>query len=135
MDAFVCRYLQSLKKTVKESEKNISDTGLGMASVLERAKQEVKNLKKAKLNPKSKYWKPINKRVSMVEASVTSGVKEDSFGVISRGVYDEWAKGYEYFCNQTVNTKGQKVNRNALKKLAEPWIRQMKFGKQLPKEN
>ena len=120
---------------MKESEKNISDTGLGMYSVLERADQEIKNLKKANLNPKSKYWKPINKRVSMVEASVTSGVKEDSFGVISRGVYDEWAKGYEHFCNQTVNTKGQKVNRNALKKLAEPWIRQMKFGKQLPKEN
>jgi len=120
---------------MKPSETNISDTGLGMASVLQRAKQEVENLKKANLNPKSKYWRPINERVSMVEASVTSGVKEDSFGVISRGVYDEWAKGYEYFCNQTVNTKGQKVNRNALKKLAEPWIRQMKFGKQLPKEN
>ncbi len=89
MDAFVCRYLQSLKKTVKESEKNISDTGLGMASVLERAKQEVKNLKKANLNPKSKYWKPINKRVSMVEASVTSGVKGDSFGVLSKGTLNE----------------------------------------------
>lgn len=120
---------------MKPSETNISDTGLGMASVLQRAKQEIKKLKKANLNPKSKYWKPINKRVSMVEASVTSGVKEDSFGVISRGVYDEWAKGYEYFCNQTVNTKGQKVNRNALKKLAEPWLKQRKFGKQLPKEN
>lgn len=71
MDAFVCRYLQSLKKTVKESEKNISDTGLGMASVLERAKQE--------------------------------------------GTLDEWLRAYEYFCNQTVNTKGQKVNRQRLK--------------------
>ncbi len=120
---------------MKPSETNTSDTGLGMASVLQRAKQEIKNLKKANLNPKSKYWKPINKRVSMVEASITSGVKEDSFGVISKGALNEWAKGYEYFCNQTVNTKGQKVNRNRLKKCAEPWIRQMKFGKQLPKEN
>ena len=120
---------------MKPSETNISDTGLGMASVLQRAKQEIKNLKKANLNPKSKYWKPINKRVSMVEASVTSGVKEDSFGVISRGVYDEWAKGYEHFCNQTVNTKGQKVNRKALKKHAERWMSRIKFGKQLPKEN
>ena len=34
---------------------------------------------------------------------------------MSRGVYDEWEKGYEYFCNQTVNTKGQKVNRQRLK--------------------
>ena len=119
---------------MKPSETNISDTGLGMASVLQRAKQEVENLKKANLNPKSKYWRPINERVSMVEASVTSGVKEDSFGVISKGVLNEWAEGYKHFCNQTVNTKGQKVNRNALKKLAEPWLKQRKFGKQLPKE-
>jgi len=120
---------------MKPSETNTSDTGLGMASVLQRAKQEVKNLKKANLNPKSKYWRPINKRVSMVEASVTSGVKEDSFGVISKGVLNEWAEGYEHFCNQTVNTKGQKVNRKALKKHAERWMSRIKFGKQLPKEN
>tara|TARA_B100001094_G_scaffold180185_1_gene174498 strand:+ start:1101 stop:1463 length:363 start_codon:yes stop_codon:yes gene_type:complete len=120
---------------MKPSETNTSDTGLGMASVLQRAKQEVENLKKANLNPKSKYWRPINKRVSMVEASVTSGVKEDSFGVISKGVLNEWAEGYEHFCNQTVNTKGQKVNRKALKKHAERWMSRIKFGKQLPKEN
>ena len=120
---------------MKPSETNISDTGLGMASVLQRAKQEIKNLKKANLNPKSKYWKPINKRVSMVEASVTSGVKEDSFGVFSKGVLNDWVKGYEHFCNQTVNTKGQKVNRKALKKHAERWMSRIKFGKQLPKEN
>jgi hypothetical protein len=32
-----------------------------------------------------------------------------------RGVYDEWLRAYDYFCNQTVNTKGQKVNRQKLK--------------------
>ena len=128
MDASVCRYLQSLKKTVKESEKNISDTGLGMYSVLERATQEIERLKKARLSPRSRYWKPVNKRSTIVEASSEAGIKEDAFAAISRGAYDEWMKGYEYFCNQTVNTKGHKVNRNTLKKHAEPWIRQMKFG-------
>ena len=113
---------------MKESEKNISDTGLGMYSVLERATQEIERLKKARLSPKSRYWKPVNKRSTIVEASDVAGVKEDPFGVVSRGAYDEGVKGYEYFCNQTVNTKGHKVNRNALKKHAEPWIRQMKFG-------
>jgi len=113
---------------VKESEKNISDTGLGMYSVLERANQEIQRLKKARLSPKSRYWKPVNKRSTIVEASDVAGVKEDPFGVVSRGAYDEWMKGYEYFCDQTVNTKGQKVNRNALKKHAEPWMSRMKFG-------
>ena len=100
---------------MKESEKNISNTGLGMFSVLERASQEIERLKKVTLNPKSKYWKPINKRSTIVEASGAAGVKESPFGIMSRGVYDEWEKGYEYFCNQTVNTKGQKVNRQILK--------------------
>ena len=113
---------------MKESEKNISDTGLGMYSVLERANQEIQRLKKARLSPKSRYWKPVNKRSTIVEASDVAGVKEDSFGVVSRVAYDEWVKGYEYFCNQTVNTKGHKVNRNALKKHAEPWMSRMKFG-------
>ena len=113
---------------MKESEKNISDTGLGMYSVLERANQEIQRLKKARLSPRSRYWKPVNKRSTIVEASDVAGVKEDPFGVVSRGAYDEWVKGYEYFCNQTVNTKGHKVNRNALKKHAEPWMSRMKFG-------
>ncbi len=113
---------------MKESEKNISDTGLGMYSVLERATQEIEKLKKAKLSTKSRYWKPINKRSTIVEASSEAGIKEDAFGAISRGAYNEWMKGYEYFCDQTVNTKGQKVNRNALKKHAESWMSQIKFG-------
>lgn len=100
---------------MKESEKNISDTGLGMFSVLERASQEIERLKKVTLNPKSKYWKPINKRSTIVEASGAAGVKESPFGIMSSEVYDEWAKGYEYFCDQTVNTKGHKVNRRKLK--------------------
>jgi hypothetical protein len=100
---------------MKESEKNISNIGLGMYSVLERANQEIERLKKVTLNPKSKYWKPINKRSTIVEASGAAGVKESSFGIMSRGVYDEWEKGYDYFCNQTINTKGQKVNRQRLK--------------------
>ena len=121
---------------MKPSETNISDTGLGMASVLQRAKQEVENLKKANLNPKSKYWKPTKKQSSNDNTTGKIGVKEYSSGFSYRGgIHDDWIKGYEYFCNRTVNTKGQKVNRNALKKLAEPWMKQMKFGKQLPKEN
>jgi|MDTC01.1.fsa_nt_gb hypothetical protein len=119
---------------MKESEKNISDTGLGMFSVLERASQEIERLKKVTLNPKSKYWKPISKQSSNENATGKSGVKENPFGVISRGTYDEWIKGYEHFCNQTVNTKGQKVNRNRLKKQSEAWIRQMTFGKQVSQE-
>ena len=119
---------------MKPSETNISDTGLGMASVLQRAKQEIKKLKKANLNPKSKYWKPMKKHDHLETSKVGVQYREFS-GDNPRVTFDEWNKAYEHFCNQTVNTKGQKVNRNALKKLAESWMKQIKFGKQLPKEN
>ena len=82
-----------------------SDIGLGILSVLHRADQEIEKLKKGSLNTKSRYWK-----TSKV------GVKQTVFsGGNSRGIYDEWNRAFEWFCNQTVNSKGQKVNRNALK--------------------
>jgi hypothetical protein len=98
---------------VKESEKNISDTGLGMYSVLERATQEIEKLKKAKLSTKSRYWKPM-KKVDTETSKVGVNRYEFSEGNL-RGTYDEWLRAYDYFCNQTVNTKGQKVNRQRLK--------------------
>lgn len=98
---------------MKESEKNISDTGLGMYSVLERATQEIEKLKKAKLSTKSRYWKPM-KKVDTETSKVGVNRYEFSEGNL-RGTYDEWLRAYDYFCNQTVNTKGQKVNRQRLK--------------------
>ena len=35
--------------------------GVGIYSVLKRADQEIEKLKKATINPKSKYWKPMKK--------------------------------------------------------------------------
>lgn len=90
-----------------------SDIGLGIHSVLQRADQEIKKLKKATINPKSKYWKPM-KKVDTENSKVGVNRYEFSEGNL-RGTYDEWLRAYDYFCNQTVNTKGQKVNRQRLK--------------------
>tara|TARA_B100000902_G_C27310177_1_gene917911 strand:- start:260 stop:616 length:357 start_codon:yes stop_codon:yes gene_type:complete len=90
-----------------------SDIGLGIFSVLHRADQEIERLKKGSLNTKSKYWKPIRKQDN---ESSKVGVRQLGFsGGNSRGIYDEWNRGFEWFCNQTVNSKGRKVNRNELK--------------------
>ena len=90
-----------------------SDIGLGILSVLHRADQEIEKLKRGSLSTKSRYWKPIRKQE--YESSKV-GVKQTAFsGGNSRGIYDEWSRAFEWFCNQTVNSKGQKVNRNALK--------------------
>ena len=106
-----------------------SDIGLGMHSVLARAEQEIENLKKGSINPKSKYWKPVRK---VENESTKIGVKYREFtGENSKGTLDDWIKAYEYFCNQTVNTKGQKVDRKALKKYSEPWMKQFSYGKSL----
>jgi hypothetical protein len=86
-----------------------SDIGLGIHSVLQRADQEIKKLKKATLSPKSKYWKPM-KKVDTETSKVGVNRYEFSEGNL-RGTYDEWLRAYDHFCNQTVNTKGQKVNR------------------------
>jgi len=90
-----------------------SDIGLGIHSVLQRADQEIKKLKKATLSPKSKYWKPM-KKVDTETSKVGVNRYEFSEGNL-RGTYYEWLRAYDYFCNQTVNTKGQKVNRQRLK--------------------
>ena len=90
-----------------------SDIGLGILSVLHRADQEIEKLKRGSLSTKSRYWKPIRKQDH--ETSKV-GVRLQTFSEGNlRGVYDEWNRGYEYFCNQKVNTKGQKVNRERLK--------------------
>ena len=91
-----------------------SDTGLGIFSVLERADQEIQNLRKAKLSYKSKYWKPVDRR-SPSEATRSGVSKYHNKEKNTRGFYDEWNQGYEHFCDQTVNTKGHKVNRKILK--------------------
>jgi len=102
-----------------------NDIGLGMFSVLERANQEIENLKKSRVSTRSKYWKPIKKQDN--ETSKV-GVKQTIFTEGNlRGVYDEWNKGYVYFCNQKVNTKGQKVNRERLKEYG--MMKQPSFGK------
>ena len=91
-----------------------SDIGLGILSVLHRADQEIAKLKRGSLSTKSRYWKPIRKQDH--ETSKV-GVRLQTFSEGNlRGVYDEWNRGYEYFCNQKVNTKGQKVNREQLKR-------------------
>ena len=87
--------------------------GVGIYSVLKRADQEIEKLKKATINPKSKYWKPM-KKVDTETSKVGINCYKFSEGNL-RGTYDEWLRAYEYFCNQTVNTKGQKVNRQRLK--------------------
>tara|TARA_R110000824_G_scaffold55069_7_gene151729 strand:- start:1785 stop:2135 length:351 start_codon:yes stop_codon:yes gene_type:complete len=113
---------------VKESEKNTWDTGLGICSVLQRADQEIEKLKKASLNPKSKYWKPTkkaDKNTSKVGISNSYQFSESNL----RGTYDEWLRAYEYFCNQTVNTKGQKVNRQKMKDYAIIFKKGISFGK------
>ena len=112
---------------MKESEKNISDTGLGMYSVLERAAQEIERLKKASINPKSRYWKPVKKQDN--ESSKVGVQYREFSGDNPRVTFDEWNEAYEHFCNQTVNTKGQEVNRKALKKYREPWMKQFSYGK------
>ena len=90
-----------------------SDIGLGILSVLHRADQEIEKLKKGSLNTKSRYWKPIRKQEY---ESSKIGVRQTTFSEGNlRGIYDEWSRAFEWFCNQTVNSKGQKVNRNALK--------------------
>ncbi len=90
-----------------------SDIGLGIHSVLKRADQEIEKLKKATINPKSRYWKPM-KKVDTETSKVGINRYKFSEGNL-RGTYDEWLRAYDYFCNQTVNTKGQKVNRQKLK--------------------
>lgn len=91
-----------------------SDIGLGMGSVLERANQEIEKLKKSTLNSKSRYWKPVKKRnEDNSKIGFKRLVQEKSSD--NRGVYDEWRRGYHYFCEQTINTKGQKVQRQRLK--------------------
>jgi len=102
-----------------------SDIGLGIHSVLERADQEIKNLRKGKLSYKSRYWKPVDRR-SPSEVSKSGVSKYSNKQKFSRGLYDEWMEGYEYFCNQTVNTKGYKVNRNKLK---ADILQKFNFGK------
>jgi len=90
-----------------------SDIGLGILSVLHRADQEIERLKRANLNTKSRYWKPIRKQE--YETSKI-GVRQTTFSEGNlTGIYDEWSRAFEWFCNQTVNSKGQKVNRSALK--------------------
>lgn len=90
-----------------------SDIGLGIFSVLHRADQEIEKLKRSNLNAKSRYWKPIRKQEC---ESSKIGVKQTVFSEGNlRGIYDEWSKAFVWFCNQTVNSKGQKVNRSALK--------------------
>ncbi len=88
--------------------------GVGIYSVLKRADQEIEKLKKATINPKSKYWKPM-KKVDMETSKV--GISNSHLFLEGNliGTQDEWLRAYEYFCNQTVNTKGQKVNRQKLK--------------------
>ena len=79
-----------------------SDIGLGILSVLHRADQEIEKLKKGSLNTKSRYWKPIRKQEY---ESSKIGVKQTAFsGGNSRGIYDEWSRAFEWFCNQTVNS-------------------------------
>ncbi len=90
-----------------------SDIGLGILSVLHRADQEIERLKRGSLSTRSKYWKPIRKQE--YETSKV-GVRQTTFSEGNlRGIYDEWNRAFAWFCEQTVNTKGQKVNRNALK--------------------
>jgi hypothetical protein len=108
-----------------------SDTGLGILSVLERANQEILKLRKAKLSYKSKYWKPVDKR-SASEITKTGGSKYNlTEPNQTRGLYDEWTEGFKYFCEQTVNTKGQKVNRAKLKERFKP---SFLFGKNNDKD-
>lgn len=101
-----------------------SDIGLGIHSILERADQEIKNLRKAKLSYKSKYWKPVDRRTpsEATRSGISKYVNKENN---TRGFYDEWNQGYEHFCNQTINTKGQKVNRQRLK----AGIQKFEFGK------
>lgn len=102
-----------------------SDIGLGILSVLHRADQEIAKLKKGSLSTRSKYWKPMKKQD--YETSKI-GVKQTTFSEGNlRGVYDEWNRGYAYFCDQKVNTKGQKVNRERLKEYG--MMKQPSFGK------
>jgi len=102
-----------------------SDFGLGILSVLHRADQEIEKLKKGRVNTKSRYWKPIRKQE--YETSKV-GVRQITFSEANlRGIYDEWNKGYAYFCDQKVNTKGQKVDRERLKEYG--MMKQSSFGK------
>jgi len=108
-----------------------SDIGLGIHSVLERADQEIRNLRKGKLSYKSRYWKPVDRRTA---SEITkTGVSKYNLTEPnqSRGLYDEWAEGFKYFCEQTVNTKGQKVNRAKLKERFKP---SFLFGKNNDKD-
>ena len=90
-----------------------SDIGLGIHSVLQRADQEIEKLKKATISSKSRYWKHM-KKVDTETSKVGVNCYQFSEGNL-RGTYDEWLRAYDYFCNQTVNTKGQKVNIQRLK--------------------
>jgi hypothetical protein len=101
-----------------------SGSGLGMLSILHRADQEIEKLKKSNLNTNSKYWKPINKNREHDTGKV--GVKSVSETNL-KGTYDDWMKAYAYFCDQKVNTKGQKVNRQRLKEYAK--MSKLSFGK------
>lgn len=102
--------------------------GVGIYSVLKRADQEIEKLKKATINPKSKYWKPMKKHDHLETSKVGVQYREFS-GDNPRVTFNEWNEAYEHFCNQTVNTKGQEVNRKALKKYSEPWMKQFSYGK------
>lgn len=97
---------------------------LGMLAILHRADQEIEKLKKSQLNTNSRYWKPVKKNREHDASKV--GVKCVSETNL-KGTYEEWIKAYDYFCNQKVNTKGQKVNRERLKERSK--INKILFGK------
>src|SRR6056300_1356343 len=107
---------------MKQSEKNTSDIGLGIASVLERADHEIRLLKKASISPKSKYWRPTRQKI--VE-STKIGIKMTASSDEYLNLLHEFNEAFEYFCKRTVNTKGQKVNRKHLSNK----INDFKFGR------
>jgi C4-type Zn-finger protein len=81
--------------------------------ILGRADFEIERLKKM---DESSYKKAFRyDEFNNAARKVTTGFQDNyhlSYRVI--GSVEEWEEAFKYFCKQTVNTKGQKVNRRKL---------------------
>jgi len=86
------------------------------SSWMNRVAYELVRIKKSTLSPMSTYFK---KRVNYDYASEKCGVAYSASSEVDKiGSEEEWLRGYKYFCQQKVNTKGQKVNRKRLLELS-----------------
>ena len=81
--------------------------------ILGRADFEIERLNKIN---ESSYKKAFRyDEFNCAAQNLTTGFQDNyylSYRVI--GSVEEWVEGFKYFCKQTVNTKGQKVNRRKL---------------------